>query len=46
MQVMQFYYLQLGMCSEPRHIQGHIALISLSKIHKAVRTCITLIGNE
>jgi len=46
MQVMQFYDLQLGMCSEPQHIQGHITLISHFKIHRAVSTSITLIGKE
>jgi len=46
MQVMQFYDLQLGMCSEPQYIQGHIVLISLLKIHRAVSTSITLIGKE
>lgn len=46
MQVMQFYDLQLGMCSEPQHIQGPIALISLFKIHRAVSTSIRLIGKE
>ena len=46
MQVMQFYDLQLGMCIEPQHIQAHIALISLFKIHREVSRTITLIGKE